>query len=363
MGQWASPMEGMVANMEFWKGKRVLITGHTGFKGSWLSFWLRNLGAEVIGYALEPPTETNLFNILKLEDSIISIKGDIRDGENIKQIVAKYKPEIIFHLAAQPLVRKSYNNPLETLGVNILGTAAVLDAIRGFEHVKVFINVTSDKCYENKEWLWGYREEDALGGDDPYSCSKGCSELITKSYRKSFFKENDISISTARAGNVIGGGDWAEDRLVPDIVRAIIEKDIIKIRSPYALRPWQHVLEPIYGYMVLAEKMWVDAKCYGQAWNFGPNEENIIVVKDIMERMRDIWNGNINYVFEENVNFHESQILKLDSAKAKKLLNWKPRLDISMALLWTVEWYENFMSGEDMEKFTDLQIRNYEKLL
>lgn len=348
--------------LEFWRNKKVLITGHTGFKGSWLCMWLKKLGANVIGYGLEPNTEPSLFRILDIENSIISIIGDIRDEEKLEYIIKEYQPEIVFHLAAQALVRKSYENPIETIETNILGTANLLNAIRLNDSVRVVINVTSDKCYENKEWVWGYRETDSIGGYDPYSCSKGCSELITNSFRNSFFKEKNIFLASARAGNVIGGGDWAEDRLVPDIIKALSNNSNPAIRNPYAVRPWQHVLEPLSGYMLLAAKGWEGDETYSGAWNFGPDDNHVKNVKELTDGIFKIWDKNFRIVYDKNKQPHEAQILKLDCSKAKLKLGWYPSLSFAETLEWTVNWYKAYLEKSNMKEFTLDQIDKYEKL-
>lgn len=345
--------------MSFWKGKKVLITGHTGFKGSWLCLCLQALGANIIGYALKPPTEPNLFNLAKISDYINSVEGDIRDSERLKGTVNKFKPEIVFHLAAQALVRKSYINPIETFETNVIGTVNIFDAIRFGDNTRVVINVTSDKCYENNQWLWGYRETDLLGGYDPYSCSKGCCELITNAFRKSYYKKLGILVSSVRAGNVIGGGDWSDDRLIPDIIKAIINNNKIVIRNPSAVRSWQHVLEALSGYMVLAEKMWNEGDKFQGAWNFGPDEESIITVDNLTQSLMKHLGNKVQYVYDKSIQMHEAQILKLDSSKAKSNLGWKTKLDIDKTIEWTAEWYENFFENENMRQITLNQIERY----
>lgn len=348
--------------MSFWNDKKVLITGHTGFKGSWLSLWLQNLGANVIGYSLSPPTVPNLFNIAAVKENMTSIEGDIRDYRCLVDVIKKFKPEIVFHLAAQSLVRKSYKDPIETFSTNIMGTVNLLEAIRYCDNVRVLINVTTDKCYQNKEWIWGYRETDSLGGDDPYSCSKACSELITSTFRRSFYQEEDILIASARAGNVIGGGDWSADRLIPDIIESLICNKQILLRNPYAIRPWQHVLEPLSGYLMLAEQMWSLGNGYGEPWNFGPSDENMITVGELSERMISLWRSKIQCVYDNKIQLQETQILKLDSSKANVKLRWKPILGIDDTLKWTVDWYKAFDSNDNMKKTTLQQIKNYQML-
>lgn len=348
----------------FWKGKRVLITGNTGFKGSWLSLWLHKLGADVVGYALQPPSTPSLFCTLNLKEKVIAIHGDILDSSNLINTFEMYKPEIVFHLAAQSLVRKSYVEPFETFNTNVMGTVNVFDTIRKTKSVKVVVNVTSDKCYENREWSWGYREDEPMGGYDPYSCSKGCSELITNSFRKSYFSGQDIYLASSRAGNVIGGGDWAEDRLIPDIVKCLSNNQQPVVRNPYAIRPWQHVLEPISAYMLLAEKLWADGDKYAEGWNFGPENENMITVSEVANESINLWGTNEKVICEidSSKRFHEAQFLKLDCSKAKYKLGWSPKLTIKQTLAWTIDWYKAFEKNDDMYRLTLSQIENYEKL-
>ena len=349
--------------MEFWNKKKVLVTGHTGFKGSWLCLWLQKLGAEVVGYALEAPTSPSLFKLAKVDENMTSIINDIRNKEMLENTIKEYKPEIVFHLAAQPLVRKSYDNPIETFEINVMGTANLLDVTRSSEGVKVVINITSDKCYDNKEWLWGYRETDPMGGYDPYSCSKGCSELMTNSFRQSYFNKKNIYLASARAGNVIGGGDWAEDRLVPDIIKSLINNESIYIRNPSAIRPWQHVLEPLNGYMMLAEAMWQHGDKYAEAWNFGPENNHVITVGEITERLTRMWLKNIEIKQESGNQPHEATLLRLDCSKAKLNLGWYTKLNLEDTLMWTIDWYKEFsLRNENMKKVTLNQIEIYESL-
>jgi CDP-glucose 4,6-dehydratase len=329
------------------EGKTVLVTGHTGFKGSWLSIWLKELGAKVIGYALEPYTKNDNFVVAKVGSKVISNTGDIRDYDKLKDIFDKFQPEIAFHMAAQPLVRLSYQQPKLTYDTNIGGTVNFLECCRLTDSVKVIVNVTSDKCYENKEWVWGYRENDTIGGYDPYSSSKGCSELITSAYRNSFFnlgedKQNNKAISSVRAGNVIGGGDWREDRLVPDCIRALQKKEAISLRSPKAIRPWQFVLEPLIGYLLLASKMYEDGEKYSGAWNFGPEYRSVITVEELVKRLIKHWGkGQYKDLSKRQSNEHyETKSLVLDISKAMSLLNWKPALNVDEAIEYTVSWYK-----------------------
>ncbi|MEM0142890.1 MAG: CDP-glucose 4,6-dehydratase [Candidatus Parvarchaeum sp.] len=332
------------------KDKKILITGHTGFKGSWLSLWLKNMGAFVIGYSLKPPTTPNHFDILKLDKEIISITGDIRDKEKLENTFKKYRPEVVFHMAAQPIVRDSYTNPFETYEINVMGTLNVLQACRTTDSVKSVLLITTDKCYENKEWVYGYREVDALGGYDPYSSSKACAEILINSFRKSFFNLNDYGqkhttlISSVRAGNVIGGGDWGNDRLIPDIIRAITNKEELIVRNPKAVRPWQHVLEPLSGYLMLSQKLLEGDVSKAEAWNFGPQESNHVEVEELVKLTKKYWSA-FDYSFNTNNtkdNPHESQFLRLDCSKAYNLLGWKPVWNFEKSLLKTIEWYRNY---------------------
>ncbi len=333
---------------DFYRGKRILVTGHTGFKGSWLSIWLKELEADVIGYALDPRTKDDIFIAAGLKDKIVDVRGDIRDIDNLQKVFLKYKPEIVFHLAAQPLVIKSYESPRDTYEINVMGTLNVLECIRNAKSTKVGVMITTDKCYENKEQIWGYRETDPLGGYDPYSSSKGCAEILIASYRSSFmnpkdYKKHGKSISSVRAGNVIGGGDWSENRLVPDCIRALINNKTIEIRNPYAIRPWQHVLEPLSGYLQLANNMYQDGINYSSAWNFGPNQDAMVKVGLVVDYIVDKWNsGKWVEVLDKEV-CHEANLLSLDCAKAKTYLGWSPKLSISEAIEYTVECYKNYL--------------------
>ncbi len=339
------------------KGKTVLVTGHTGFKGSWLSIWLRELGANVVGYALEPYTPDDTFVVAKLEHKFENYFCDIRDYERLKVVADVCKPEIVFHLAAQPLVRESYIQPKLTYDTNIGGTVNLLECCRLTESVKVIINVTSDKCYENKEWIWGYRENDQLGGHDPYSSSKACSEIITSAYRKSFFREQVKFVSTVRAGNVIGGGDWREDRLVTDCIRALKSNKPIGIRNPKSVRPWQYVLEPLYGYLLLASNMWEDGEKYSGAWNFALERSSVITVGELAEKLVKHWgNGRYEDLTGGLEQPHEAKLLMLDNSKAVNLLGWKPILSIDEAIEKTVRWYKNPNADYD---FCAKQISDY----
>lgn len=350
--------------MSFWKGKKVFITGHTGFKGSWLSLWLQSKGANVTGYSLAPPTEPNLFTLAQVKENMESIYGDVRAYESLESAIVCFNPEIVFHLAAQPLVRKSYEKPLDTLTTNIIGTANLLEAVKKCFQVRSIVIVTSDKCYDNQEWVWGYRETDRLGGHDPYSCSKACAELVSTSFSKSFFAERfETVISTVRAGNVIGGGDWGEDRLVPDIIRSIYDKQNIIIRNPDAIRPWQHVLEPLSGYLLLAEKSYNDGQSFAGAWNFGPNHESNLPVSALVDRIVDTWEYEKGWVTQRDNNYHETKYLYLDSSKSRVELDWKPRLSFEQMVRWTVMWYNRYIMKGDMQNITLQQINQFEDLI
>jgi len=355
---------GDIVDTTFWKGKKVFITGHTGFKGAWLCLLLHRLGAEVIGYALKPPTEPSLFNLCKIDSYMVSNIGDIRDYDNLLQILKQEQPEIIIHMAAQSLVRDSYKNPVETYAINVMGTVHLLEAIRHVDSIKAVVNVTTDKCYENKEWVWGYREDEPMGGYDPYSNSKGCSELVTASYRNSFFNLNDyeqhgVAIATARAGNVIGGGDWAEDRLIPDCIRALGSGKNIRIRNPYAIRPWQHVLEPLSGYLLLAEKLYKNGSKYASGWNLGPDDSDAKTVEWIVQKLCVLWGGKVGYEMDCGHHPHEANFLKLDCSKAKRYLNWQPRWDLEHTLGKIVQWEWEYRAHQDVTRVCLQQINEY----
>ncbi len=345
-------------------GKRVLVTGHTGFKGSWLCLLLNKLDAEVYGYALKPPTEPNLYELAKIDSFVQSTIGDIRDERLLAATLEKVQPEIVIHMAAQPLVRESYIHPVDTYATNVMGTVNLLEACRHIKSIKAILNITTDKCYENKEWLWGYRENEPMGGYDPYSNSKACSELVTSSFRNSFFNpihyaEHGVSVATARAGNVIGGGDWADDRLIPDFMRSITHKTTLKIRNPLATRPWQHVLEPLTGYLMLVEKMLADGPEYADAFNFGPEDLDVQNVEWIAKTICGLWGSGAAYELDSNVHPHEANYLKLDCSKAKHKLGWQPRWNILITLKSIVEWYKALENGEDIRRVTENQIESY----
>ncbi len=354
----------MLKNKEFWNKKRVLITGHTGFKGSWLSLLLNSLGTEVYGYALDPPTIPSLFKEACINEIVNSCIDDIRNFDKLLQFIQSVKPEIVIHMAAQPLVRESYKNPVETYSVNVMGTVNLLEAVRQTPGIKAVVNVTTDKCYENREWNWGYRENEPLGGYDPYSNSKGCSELVTSAYRNSFFNTNDyskhgVALASARAGNVIGGGDWADDRLIPDFIRAITKNDVVSIRSPYSIRPWQHVFEPLSGYLMLAEQLYTSGPRFAEAWNFGPDDADARNVGWISKKFSELWGTGFSLIIDKDTQPHEAKYLKLDCSKAKAELGWSPKWDIEKALETTVEWYKTWLSKGDVLKLSISQIKEY----
>lgn len=342
---------------EFWKGRRVLVTGHTGFKGSWLSTWLVRLGSTVTGVALEPHTDPAMFDLLGLTEHMDSHIVDIRDVAAIEKAVRACQPEIIIHMAAQALVRESYTDPVGTFMTNVMGTAHVLEAARGAKNLGAVVSITSDKCYENREWVWGYRENDAMGGHDPYSASKGCAELVTASYRQSF--GDDISIASARAGNVIGGGDWSQDRLIPDIVRAVAANEVVQIRNPGAIRPWQHVMEPLAGYLLLAERLFTNGSQYAGAWNFGPSIDDTQPVSALVERLSQTF--ELQWQIDAGEHPHEAHFLKLDISKAVSDLGYRPHISLNTALDWTAEWYQAHFDGQNMLDVTQRQIDHFNR--
>lgn len=359
-------MHPTMANPSFWQGKRVFLTGHTGFKGAWACLWLQSLGAKVTGYALPPPTSPSLFALANVKAGMQHIEGDIRDLEKLTAVMQVAQPEIVIHMAAQSLVRYSYQNPVETYATNVMGTVNVLEAVRNISSIKAAIVVTSDKCYDNREQMWGYRETDPMGGFDPYSNSKGCAELVTASYRASFmppekYATHGKAIASVRAGNVIGGGDWATDRLVPDIIKSLMDHQPVTLRSPNAVRPWQHVLEPLGGYLLLAEKMVEDGAKYAEGWNFGPNDSDAKTVEWMTQTLIGAWGNGASYK-TENADLHEAQLLKLDCTKARTLLNWQPQWDAETAVLKIRDWYKAYLAGENMAEFTLSQIQAYQGL-
>jgi len=343
-------------------GRKVLITGHTGFKGSWLSIWLLQLGADVVGYAQRPETAPNHFESTGLERRMTSIIADILDYERLRDVLREHRPEVIFHLAAQPLVRRSYREPRLTFETNVLGTVNLFEAAREADFSGVLINVTSDKCYENKEWSWGYRETDGLGGHDPYSASKACSEIVTASYRLAFFNsgQSRIQVATARAGNVIGGGDWSEDRIIPDCVRAIVANEPIPIRNPKAIRPWQHVLEPLSGYLLLATRLMQGQDGVAEAWNFGPNRFDTVEVEKLVQHIVREWKGSYT-VQRSQAHSEETDQLHLDCSKAFSKLKWQPVLTLQETLKWTIDWYRRYCDGKEAFELTTSQIESYFK--
>jgi CDP-glucose 4,6-dehydratase len=345
---------------KFWKGKKVFITGHTGFKGGWLSIWLNELGANVTGYSLEPKTNPSLFESCQIEKRLDSYSGDVRDYEKLKDRILAIQPDIVFHMAAQALVLDSYENPIETYHTNLMGTVNILNAMRDVPSIKAFINVTSDKCYQNNENLKAFKESDPMGGSDPYSSSKACSELITAAYRASFFKDN-IGIATARAGNVIGGGDWALNRIIPDFIKKIEQKQILSIRNPDAIRPWQFVLEPLHGYLVLAEKLFLNGKEYAESWNFGPDNQYNKSVEWLVSEFGKEYGETSSFEIEVSKNkLQEAKHLELDCSKSIKRLNWQPKLNIDKCISMTCAWYKNFYNNQDMYKFSVEQIKQFE---
>lgn len=346
------------------KNSKVLVTGHTGFKGSWLCLLLHQLEADVYGYALAPPTNPSLYKEAKIEELVTSKIADIRDLESLQTFMNEVQPEIIIHMAAQPLVRDSYKIPVETYAINVMGTVHLLEACRNTPSVKAVVNVTTDKCYENQEWHWGYRENEPMGGYDPYSNSKGCSELVTSAYRNSFFnpkdyEEHEVAVASARAGNVIGGGDWANDRLIPDFIRAISKGEKLLIRSPYAIRPWQHVLEPLTGYLTLAAKLYIEGAAFASAWNFGPNDSDAQNVEWITKTICELWGEGASYEVDTNPQPHEANYLKLDCSKAKVELDWIQKWNIHQALESIVKWNKAWLSGENMRDVTIQHIKQY----
>ena len=352
-------------NRQFWRGKRVFLTGHTGFKGGWLALWLADMGAEVHGYALTPPAEPNLFTIANIQARLArSTIADIRDAAALAQAMQVAQPDIVLHLAAQPLVRYSYVAPVETYTVNVMGTVNLLEAVRQIPSVKAVVNVTTDKCYENREWVWPYRENEAMGGHDPYSSSKGCAELITNAYSRSYFdadnyKENGVSLASVRAGNVIGGGDWATDRLVPDCMRSLAQNKPIVIRYPDAVRPWQHIVDLLYGYLLLTQRLYQDGSVFEGGWNFGPNYEEAKPVRWIVDQLTEMWGSSCSWTVEQGNKPYEANFLKLDCSKAKSILGWYPQWGLNISLKKTVEWYKALKDQQYMRNIITGQIRSH----
>jgi CDP-glucose 4,6-dehydratase len=354
-------MESLGMNPDFWRDKRVFLTGHTGFKGSWLSLWLQRLGAQLSGYSLAVATKPSLFEQAKVSEHMVSQIADIRDLPALKAALESAQPEVVFHLAAQPLVRASYLDPVGTYSTNVMGTVHLLEAIRHCPSVKAVVIVTTDKCYENQEWHWAYRETEPMGGYDPYSSSKGCAELVSAAFRKSYFSEpNSVAIATARAGNVLGGGDWSADRLVPDTLAAFAKNQPVQLRYPHAIRPWQHVLEPLRGYLMLAQALCERGQAFAQAWNFGPCEDDAQTVQWIVEKMAYLWGADANYEVLNSEQPHEAHLLKLDISKAKALLKWAPTLRLNQALDLTVQWSKQQLNGDDARQLCLEQIQHYE---
>ena len=346
-------------NRDFWRGRRVLLTGHTGFKGSWLSLWLQAAGTDLHGLALAPPTRPNLFTAARIGDGMRSTLCDIRNFDAVRQAVEHCRPEIVIHMAAQPLVRYSYRYPVETYATNVMGTVHVLEAVRLVGSARVVVNVTTDKCYENREWVWGYRENEPMGGFDPYSSSKGCAELATSAYRCSFLADAGIGLASARAGNVIGGGDWAEDRLIPDILRAFEQAQPATIRNPGSIRPWQHVLEPLLGYLQLAERLWDEPAHYAGGWNFGPRDDDARPVGWIVEHMVRRWGPEASWRHDDSPQPHEAAYLKLDISKARLQLGWAPRWSLEVALDHIVDWHKAYLGGGDLREKSLEQIKEF----
>lgn len=358
-------VEGVGVNPSFWQGKRVFLTGHTGFKGGWLSLWLQQLGAQLTGYALPAPTNPSLFERARVAEGMSSVIGDIRDGGKLAAAMRDAAPEIVIHMAAQPLVRRSYVDPVETYSTNVMGTVHLLEAVRQCSSVRAVVNVTTDKCYENKEWVWAYRENEPMGGYDPYSNSKGCAELVTSAYRNSFFNpekydQHQVALASARAGNVIGGGDWAADRLIPDILTAYAQGKPVVIRSPRAIRPWQHVLEPLSGYLTLAERLHRDGVAYAEAYNFGPRADDTQPVEWIVRELAALWGEGASWHIDAGEHPHEATFLKLDIAKAAHRLAWHPQLNLGQALQLTVDWARGLQRGADLRALTLSQIAAYQ---
>jgi CDP-glucose 4,6-dehydratase len=364
---WYSTVEGVVLNPAFWKGRRVLLTGHTGFKGSWLSLWLQSMRAEVVGYALAPPTNPSMFEVAAVGKDMTSILGDIRDQAKLQAVFSEHRPEVVIHMAAQPLVRYSYQNPVETYSTNVMGTVHLLEAVRNTPGVKAVVNITTDKCYENREWVWGYRENEPMGGYDPWGNSKGCAELVSAAYRSSFFNasnhaQHGVALATVRAGNVIGGGDWAQDRLIPDILAAFEQGKLVDIRNPHAIRPWQHVLEPLRGYLTLAERLFEHGPSFAEGWNFGPNDEDAKPVGWIVAQMAELWGSGAQWQIDTAEHPHEANYLKLDISKARSRLDWHPALRLNDALKLIVDWSRRRQVGTDMRQLTLAQIQTYQTL-
>jgi CDP-glucose 4,6-dehydratase len=351
----------------YWKGRRVLVTGHTGFKGSWLSLWLQALGADVTGFALEPPTQPSLFEQARVEQTLRSIRGDLRDLPALSDAVAQCRPEVVLHLGAQSVVRRGYDDPVGTYASNVMGTVHLLEVVRQRKQPCVVVVVTSDKCYANQEWVWGYRENEAMGGKDPYSNSKGCAELVTTAYRESYFPSatvdrHGVAIASARAGNAIGGGDWTSDQLIPDLMRSFLEGQPCQIRNPTAVRPWQFVLEPLRGYLRLAEQLAAEPSGFASGWNFGPADSDAQPVSWIADELTRSWGHGASWSYDRAHHPSEAHLLKLDISKSRAGLGWSPAVPLKLALEWIVEWYRAFADGGDLQRLTRTQIERYEAL-
>jgi len=355
-------------NPDFWKGRKILLTGHTGFKGCWLSLWLNSLKADVTGFSFSPPTDPSLFDLANVPEGMTSVIGDVRDLDHLKSVTTDCSPDIFIHMAAQSLVVSSHDDPVNTYSTNVMGTVNVLEATRFSDSIKVVIIITSDKCYQNQEWVWGYREHDTLGGLDPYSNSKACAEFITSAYRNSYFKNptppyKDVAIASVRAGNVIGGGDWAENRLIPDVMKAFMNNEQAIIRNPESIRPWQHVLEPLCGYLTLAEYLYKHGMEYAGGWNFGPNESDAQKVSWVVDHLAKLWGANTDWKELPQPYPHEANYLKLDCSKSRQNLSWAPQLNLNTSLEWVIEWYRGFNNNQDTRKLTTNQILEYQNLL
>ncbi len=364
MGQRSRTLESLDVNPEFWRDKRVFLTGHTGFKGSWLSLWLQEMGAQVTGFALAPDGAASLFTRADAGRNMHSIIGDVRDYAALQTALYNARPEIVIHMAAQALVRSSYADPVSTYAINVMGTVHLLEAVRHTQSVRAIVNVTTDKCYENREWVWGYRESEAMGGHDPYSSSKACSELVSASFRKSFFAPgHNVALATARAGNVIGGGDYAVDRLIPDVVAAFAADAPARIRNPHAVRPWQHVMEPLCGYLMLGQALFENGTTYADAWNFGPNADDTQPVEWIVRHMAQLWGPQARWEIDAGEHPHEAHMLRLDTSKANRQLRWTPQMDLRSALDWVTQWYRDANRGSAARELTLNQIRAYQARL
>ena len=360
MGKGSGALEGLEMNEKFWTDKRVFLTGHTGFKGSWLSLMLQNLGAKVTGYSLAPSTDPSLFEVADVVNGMTSIVGDICDLPTLQCTMGAARPDIVIHMAAQPLVRQSYAEPVETYATNVMGTVNVLESVRHTSCVKAVLVITTDKCYENREWVWGYRENDALGGFDPYSSSKACSEIVSSAYRSSYFTDKKVRLATARAGNVIGGGDWSQDRLIPDLIRSFVNKETAFIRNPNSIRPWQHVFEPLRGYIMLAERLYMaENEEYSRAWNFGPTDHDCKTVDWIASKMSSLWGDNASWTSGSSSELHEAKNLKLDTSLVTSKLGWTPIFSLEQGLMHLIEWNKEYLKSQNARDISVSQVRKY----